>query len=81
MGHGLLESIYEYCLLEELRENNINAFNQVQLPIFYKGKTQKDHFRRDILAEESIIIELKAVEIMISLYEAIANLYKTIRKT
>jgi len=38
MGHWLLESVYEACLIEELGSRNINASRQIELPLIYKGK-------------------------------------------
>jgi len=59
---GLLESIYEECLCEELRNRGILAENQVFLPIYYKGKLLKDkYFRIDILVEKIIAVELKSI--------------------
>lgn len=70
LGPGLLESVYEYCLVYELKENNIQVVNQVLLPIIYKGKTLKDNLRIDLLVEDTVIIEIKAVEKMTLLFEA-----------
>ena len=70
LGPGLLESVYEYCLVDELKENNIQVVNQVLLPIIYKGKTLKDNLRIDLLVEDTVIIEIKAVEKMTPLFEA-----------
>jgi len=69
LGPGLLESVYEYCLLNELENNGLRAERQVQLPIFYKGcKLDKD-FVIDILVENKIILELKSVEIVLPIHE------------
>lgn len=70
MGPGLLESVYEECLLEELRLRNIKATNQVELPLIYKGRKLKKEFRLDVLVENEIIIELKTVEKIIPVHEA-----------
>ena len=51
MGPGLLESVYEECLLKELKLRNIQATNQVELPLIYKGKKLKKEFRIDVLVE------------------------------
>ena len=62
LGPGLLESIYEECLCEELRNKGLFAENQVYLPIYYKGKLLNDKFFRiDILVENIIAIELKSI--------------------
>ncbi len=70
MGPGLLESIYEYCLIAELRSRGIKAEGQVCLPLFYKGKDLGKDFRMDVLVEDEIIIEVKAANIMHPVYEA-----------
>ena len=70
LGLGLLESFYEYCLFEELNLRRINVENQVQLPIYYKGKLLPKEFRIDILVEKEIIIEIKAVEVILPIHQA-----------
>ena len=59
MGPGLLESVYELCLLKELQLRNIFAEHQVPIPLFYKGENLSKDFKTDILVEKEIIIELK----------------------
>lgn len=70
MGPGLLESVYEFCLLKELQLRNIRAQNQVPIPLYYKGILLNKDFRIDILIENEIIIELKAVEIILPVHES-----------
>ncbi|MBK6550310.1 MAG: GxxExxY protein [Flavobacteriales bacterium] len=62
MGPGLLESIYEECLLHEIRERGIHAEQQVAIPVLYKGKRIKNDLRLDLWIERQVIIEVKAVE-------------------
>jgi GxxExxY protein len=69
LGPGLLESVYEICLVEELENRGLKAKNQVALPIVYKGKKLSKDFFIDILVEDSIVIELKAVEFLLSIHE------------
>ena len=61
LGPGLLESIYEECLCEELRNKGLKAQNQVYLPLYYKGRKLDKNFRIDILVEDIIILEIKSV--------------------
>ena len=62
LGPGLLESVYELCMVEELKSRNLLVERQLQLPVIYKGiRIQKDYYI-DLLVENSVIIELKAVE-------------------
>ena len=69
LGPGLLESVYEICLAEELIRNGLSIKCQVKLPVFYKGKELNKDFYIDILVEESIIIELKSVEVLLPVHE------------
>jgi GxxExxY protein len=70
MGPGLLESVYEECLLEELRSRGIFCEQQVFLPLIYKGKELHKDFRLDILVKQEIIIEIKAVEFLLAVHQA-----------
>lgn len=70
LGPGLLESVYEVCLCHELSKRNIPFRKQVTLPIEYDGVRLDAGLRLDILAAESVIVELKAVEKHNPLYEA-----------
>ncbi len=69
LGPGLLESIYEKALCYEFTINNITYQNQIIVPIIYKETTLGTHII-DILVENEIIVEIKAVERMNPLYEA-----------
>ncbi len=69
LGPGLLESVYEICLLEELKTLNLHVQRQVNLPIIYKGKVLDKEFFIDLLVENSIAIELKAVENLLPVHE------------
>ncbi|KOH43973.1 hypothetical protein NC99_31890 [Sunxiuqinia dokdonensis] len=70
MGPGLLESVYELCLLKELQIRGIKASNQVPVPLFYKSENLNKDFRIDLLVENEIIIELKAVDYILPVHEA-----------
>jgi len=70
MGPGLLESVYEQCLLKEFELRVIKALSQVSIPLIYKGYELSKDFKIDILVENEIIIELKSVEIMLPVFEA-----------
>jgi len=70
LGPGLLESVYEVCLYKELRFRNLFVERQVPVPVIYKGENLDAEFRVDLLVEKEIIIELKAVEIMLPVHEA-----------
>ena len=70
LGPGLLESVYELCLFKELRSRNLFVERQVPVPVVYKGENLNADFRIDLLVEHEIIIELKAVEIILPVHEA-----------
>ena len=70
LGPGLLESSYESCLLYELHQVGIIAERQVLLPIKYKDISIDAGYRLDILLPNKLIIELKSVDKMSSIYSA-----------
>ncbi|MBI3125612.1 MAG: GxxExxY protein [Ignavibacteriales bacterium] len=70
LGPGLLESVYEICLFKELRSRNLFVEKQVMLPVVFKGETLEADFRIDMLVEHEIIIELKAVELLLPVHDA-----------
>ena len=70
MGPGLLESVYELCLLRELQLRNISAECQVTIPLQYKGFNLSKEYKIDILVEKQIIIELKSVDSILPVHEA-----------
>ncbi len=69
LGPGLLESVYEICLVEELKERGLSVEWQVKLPVVYKDKILQKDFFIDILVEREIVIELKAVEVLLPVHE------------
>jgi len=70
LGPGLLESAYEICLVHELKKNGVNVLSQVALPVFYDGVQLDVGYRIDVLVEDCVVVELKAVEKLTSLYQA-----------
>ena len=70
LGPGLLESAYEACLLHELRKREISVKSQVGLPVHYDGMKIDAGYRLDILVDDSVIVELKAVESILPIHEA-----------
>src|SRR5258708_38016910 len=61
VGPGLLESAYETCLLYELEKQRLRARSQVVVPIRYEDLIVDNGYRIDILVEDSLVVELKAV--------------------
>lgn len=70
MGPGLLESIYEICLLSELASRGIKTESQVSIPLRYKGIELSKDFRIDIFVENEIILEIKSVDVLLPVHEA-----------
>jgi len=69
LGPGLLESVYELCLIEEMEQRGLQVQHQARLPLYYKGSLTKKFFIIDLLVENEVIIELKAVERFSPLHE------------
>lgn len=81
LGPGLLESIYESCLCDELSNRGLRCERQVALPIHYKGKKLDETFKIDVLIEDEIVVELKAVEKILPIHEAQLLTYLRLAKT
>ncbi len=70
LGPGLLESVYQSCMVIELKNQGIKVQSEVPLPVFYRGeKVHEEGFRIDLLVEDTIIIELKSVEKVQDVYK------------
>ena len=70
MGPGLLESVYHSCMQEELSNAGLFVKSQIYVPIQYKGKDLGGILKLDLLINDIIVIEEKAVDIMIPLFKA-----------
>ena len=62
LGPGLLESVYEKALMQELKLRGLHVASQISVDIIYKGVSVGADLRLDIIVEDTLIIELKAVE-------------------
>ena len=80
MGPGLLESIYEECMLLELELRGIKATSQKSVPIIYKDTLLDSNFRCDLLVEDCVVVELKAVSKMAPIFNAQAISYARLLK-
>ena len=67
---GLLETVYEKCLVHELATRQFRVERQVPLPIQYRGVVIEGGFRLDVLVEDLVVVEIKAVERIVPVYEA-----------
>ena len=70
LGPGLLESVYEICVVHELVKRGLQVERQVSLPVCYDGMKLDAGLRLDLLVEGQIIVELKAVECLLPVHEA-----------
>lgn len=70
LGPGLLEKIYEVCLCHELAKKGISTERQIDLPIKYDGLVFDEGLRLDVLVENEVICELKAVDEVNKVWEA-----------
>ena len=68
LGPGLLESIYEEALTYQLVLDGLKVERQVNIPIIYQGKELADKLKLDILVEDQIIVELKAVKELLDVH-------------
>nr|WP_315181540.1 GxxExxY protein [uncultured Flavobacterium sp.] len=70
LGPGLLESVYEQCLKFELERNGYNVKQQLTVKIDYDDLELESNLRIDLLVNDSIVVELKAVENVLPIHEA-----------
>ena len=70
LGAGLFESVYEHCMCEELDLARVRFERQVPLPLKYKRANFPIAFRVDLIVEDWLIVELKAVERLLPVHEA-----------
>ena len=70
LGPGLLESAYESCLVYELLQQGLTVERQKALPVTYRGVKIDCGYRIDLLVEDAVIVELKAVERIDPIHEA-----------
>jgi GxxExxY protein len=70
LGPGLLESVYEACMCRELSRRDIPFEKQIEVPIIYEGVRLESEFRLDLLVDDLVIVELKAVDELLELHKA-----------
>lgn len=62
LGPGLLESVYQACLAYELRSRGLQVLTEVQVPIVYGDVVLEEAFRIDLMIDDEVIVEVKAVQ-------------------
>ncbi len=70
LGPGLIESVYEYCLIKVLKEKGLEVKSQVKIPIVFRGEKLDKEFIIDVLVSNRIILELKSIEIILPVHES-----------
>jgi len=70
LGPGLLESVYETCLVHELEKRDLEVVRQIEVPIEYDGRLLDSGLRLDLLVQDTVVIELKAVEHVLPVHKA-----------
>jgi GxxExxY protein len=76
LGPGLLESAYEACLAQELRARGLRVERQLPVPVLYEGVQVEVGYRIDLLVDDAVVVELKAVDRLHPIHQAqlISNL-------
>ena len=69
-GPGLIESIYEWCLMKELELRALQCISQKSVEIHYKGFTREEPLRFDMLVEDCVLVEAKAVQQVLPIHKA-----------
>ena len=69
-GPGLIESIYEWCLLKELELRSLACASQKQVVVDYKGFKREEPLRFDVLVEECVLVEAKALQSVLPIHKA-----------
>jgi GxxExxY protein len=80
LGPGLLESIYEQCLAYEISKKGLRVRAQVPITVAYKDAVLDYGYRLDLLVEDSLIVEIKSVDGLLSLHEAQLLTYMKLSK-
>ena len=70
LGAGLLETVYETCLAHELEKQGLTVKKQVALPIVYDDLRVDNAFRIDLLVDEKVVVELKAIDNLLPVHTA-----------
>ncbi len=70
LGPGLLEKVYEVCMAHELNKAGYDVNRQVDIPIVYDGIQFREGLRLDLLVNDLVVVELKAVDLVNPVWEA-----------
>lgn len=81
MGRGLLESVYHECLIEVLLHRKIIFLTEMKIPVIYKNKALAIDFRCDLFVEQCLVVELKSVQEMSTVFEVQVLTYMKLLKS
>jgi len=70
LGPGLLETAYEQCLCHELSLRGLSFQREIPLPVTYRGVKLDCGYRMDMVVENSVVVELKCVDVLLAVHEA-----------
>jgi len=70
LGPGLLESAYEACLVQELRNRGVRVETQAPVPVVYEGMKLEAGYRIDLLVESKVVVEIKSVDAIAPVHKA-----------
>jgi GxxExxY protein len=81
LGPGLLESVYQACMVEEFKFREISIKSEMIIPVEYRGIHIDALLRCDLLVDELIVVELKSMEKLLPIHEAQVITYMKLLKT
>lgn len=70
LGPGLLESVYVHCLYHRLMKSGLNVAREVAIPVVFEGERLECGYRADLIVEQKLIIEVKAIEALTDVHKA-----------
>lgn len=70
LGPGMLENTYKQCMVYELKEMGLHVQSEVSVPVIYKEIRLECGYRIDLLVEDTVVVELKTVDVFIDVHEA-----------
>lgn len=70
LGPGLLESVYKSCLYDQLISSNLAVEKEIPIPVVYEGRKLECGFRADLIVNKTIVVEVKAIELIHDVHKA-----------
>jgi GxxExxY protein len=76
LGPGLMESVYETCLCDELAAASLPFIRQHRIPVVYKGRTLDDFYQMDLIVDATLVLEIKSVLQVHPIHQAQLRTYR-----